>query len=314
MPHDRPKVSIGMPVYNGEPYVEEALESILSQSFEDFEVVISDNASTDRTGQICLAYAGRDERIRYFRMRQNYGVLDNFNNVFRLSAGEYFKWAASDDVCGPDYLLRAVQVLDEDPSVVLAWAKTVGIDERGERVACPSEVSDLNSPDSVYSPDPVVRFRRLMRNIWWVDGPIHGVIRASSLAETRWLEPQHMSGDQILLTELSLKGRFFEIPDATFFSRVHEGKTSRRQRTLRDRATLVDQRSPGRGMVGWWRLLRGYPQRIAMYTICISDAPLSWQEKLICEGEVLRAVASWGSLRIRQVASGTSPWRPGASP
>jgi glycosyltransferase involved in cell wall biosynthesis len=298
-----------MPVYNGGPYLEEALESILSQSFEDFEVVISDNASTDKTGQTCLAYAGRDERIRYFRMRQNYGVIENFNNVFRLSVGEYFKWASSDDVCGPDYLLRAVQVLDEDPSVVLAWAKTVGIDGRGEHVACPSEVSDLNSPDSVYSPDPVVRFRRLIRNIWWVDGPIYGVIRASSLAETRWLHPRHMSGDQILLTELSLKGRFFEIPDETFFSRVHEGKTSTRQRTLRDRATLVDQRSPGRGIVGWWRLLRGYPQRLAMYTICIADAPLSWQEKLICQGEVLRAIASWGSLRTRQVASGKSPWR-----
>ena len=302
------KLSIGMPVYNGERYLDQALESILTQSFEDFEVVISDNASTDRTGEICLAYARRDERIRYFRMRQNYGVIDNFNNVFRLSTGEYFKWAASDDVCGPNYLLRAVQVLDEDSSVVLAWAKTSGIDEHGQRVPLHHEVSDLNSSDSVYSPDPVVRFRRLIRNIWWVDGPIYGVIRASSLAETRWLHPRHMSGDQILLTELGLKGRFFEIPDVMFFSRAHEGKTSRRQRTLGDRAALVDQRSPGRGILRWWRLLRGYPQRLAMYSLCIADAPLSWQDKLICHEEVLRAVVTWGSLRTRQVASGNSPW------
>src|SRR3990172_11630910 len=115
----RPKVSVGMPVYNAERYLEEALASILAQSFDDFELVISDNASTDRTAEICRAYADKDERIRYFRMRQNYGVIDNFNSVFRLSGGEYFKWAASDDVCERDYLRKAVDVLDRDPSIVL---------------------------------------------------------------------------------------------------------------------------------------------------------------------------------------------------
>jgi glycosyltransferase involved in cell wall biosynthesis len=85
------------------------------QSFSDFELVISDNASTDRIGDIGRAYAAKDERIKYFRMRRNYGVIDNFNNVFRLSIGEYLKWAASDDVCGQGYLLRAAQVLERGP-------------------------------------------------------------------------------------------------------------------------------------------------------------------------------------------------------
>ena len=305
----RAKVSIGMPIYNGERYLEEALESLLAQSFGDFELVISDNASTDRTGEICRAYASRDERIKYFCMRQNFGVVHNFNNVFRLSTGEYFKWAAGDDVCARDYLLRAVEVLDREPSVVLVWAKTVGMDERGERVPLLYEVSDLNSPESLYSPDPTVRFRRLLRNVWWVDGPFYGVIRSSALAETRWLHPRHMSGDQILLTELSLKGRFFEIPEEMFFSRVHVDKTSKRQRTLRDRATLIDLKSPGRGPLSWWRLLRGYPQRIGMYTIIIWSASIPTTQKLVCQQEVLRGATSWASLRVRQVASGTSPWR-----
>ncbi len=298
-----------MPVYNGERYLEEALESILGQSFEDFELVISDNASTDRTGEICRAHADKDERIRYFCMEQNLGVIQNFNTVFRLSTGEYFKWAAADDVCGPDYLKRAVEILDTDPSVVLVWAKTAGIDERGDPVALPNEISDLNSPKSVYSPDPAVRFRRLLRNVWWVDGPFYGVMRSRALADTRWLHPQHMSGDQILLSELSLKGRFFELSNETFLSRAHSDKTSKQHRTLRDRAALIDQKTQGTGPLGWWRLVRGYPQRLGMYSMIIWGSRISPGRKLLCQAEVGRTAASWAWLRVRQLASGASPWR-----
>jgi glycosyltransferase involved in cell wall biosynthesis len=303
-----PRVSVGMPIYNAERYLEEALESLLGQSFDDFELVISDNASTDRTGDICRAYAARDKRIKYFRMRQNYGLIDNFNNVFRLSIGEYFKWAASDDICGPNYLLRAVHALDEDPSTVLVWAKTVGIDERGQRVPLPYQVSDMNSAESVYSPDPTVRFRRLLRNIWW-GGPVYGLIRAKTLAATRWIHPRHMAGDHILLAELSLRGRFYELPEEMFFLRVHAGKTSWQHRSLRDRATLVNQRDPGRGPIGWWRLFRHYPERLAMYTVIIRNAPIALQQKGVCQLEVFRAAISWAAHRVRQVASRASPWR-----
>ena len=310
----RPKVSVGMPVYNGERYLEAAVDSILAQSFDDFELVISDNASTDGTEEICRAYAHKDERIRYFRMRENYGVIDNFNSVFRLSAGEYFKFASSDDVCEHDYLRKAVEVLDRDPSVVLVWARTLGIDEHGTAVPV-HEISDLNSAESVFSPDPTVRFRRLLRNIWWVDGPLYGVIRATALSQTKAaVYHRHMSCDQILLTELSLKGRFYEIPDERFFTRVHPNKTSWQQKTLRDRATLVDREDPGTGVRGWWRMLRGYPQRIALYMRYIADAPLSPRQRLLCRYEVLRAMASWGILRTRQVATGTSPWGRGSDP
>jgi glycosyltransferase involved in cell wall biosynthesis len=304
-----PKVSIGMPVYNAERYLEQALDSILSQTFDDFELVISDNASTDRTEEICKKYAAKDSRVRYFRQRQNYGLIYNFNVVFRLSGGEYFKWAASDDICAPDYLARAVEVLDSDPSVVLAWAKTVGIDENGNRVPMRYEVSDLNSPESVYSPDPTVRFRRLIENIFWADGPLYGVMRSSALASTKALHPRHMSGDQILLTELSLMGRLYEIPEELFFSRVHAQKTSHSQKDLRARATLVDQKPPGRGPIGWWRLIRGYPLRLAMYVGNISRASLSARQKLKCYFEVCRGVGSWALLRIGQVSRGESPWR-----
>jgi glycosyltransferase involved in cell wall biosynthesis len=305
----RPRVSLGMPLYNAGAYLQEAIDSLLAQSYEDFQIVISDNASTDATEEICRAYAQKDDRIRYFRSTENVGVIRNFNNVFRLSEGEYFKWAAGDDVCGTDYLLRAVQILDSDPSVVLVWAKTIGIDEQGGRVPLVSEISDLNSPTSVYSSDPVVRFRRLLRNIWWVDGPFYGVMRSKALAQTRWLHPRHPSGDQILLTELGLKGRFYEIPEETFFARVHSGKTSRQHSTLMERATLLADGRPGRGRLEPLLALRVYPKRIAMYAVIIADAPLSLAQKMLCMMELPRAVASWVFLRIRQAASGSSPWR-----
>jgi glycosyltransferase involved in cell wall biosynthesis len=298
-----------MPVFNAERYLEAALDSIQSQSFEDFEVVISDNASTDGTREICESRAATDPRIRYIRLPQNRGVVYNFNNVFRLSSGKYFKWAAGDDVCGADYLLRAVEALDNDPTIVLTWAKTTGIDENGERVPMEYEVSDLNSPISVYSPDPVVRFRRLLRNFWWVDGPFYGVMRSSVLRTTRWVHPPHPSGDQILLVELSLRGRFYEIPEELFFSRVHAGKTSRRHVALHERSALGDQMAPATSLIGLWQGLRFYPARLSMYASTISNAPIRWPKKLICSWEVVRAVLYWMVLRSRQVFSGRSPWR-----
>jgi glycosyltransferase involved in cell wall biosynthesis len=296
------RVTIGMPVYNAERYIDEALASLLGQSFDDFELIISDNASTDRTEEVCRLLARKDDRILYIRNRLNYGVIHNFNQVLRISSGEYFKWAASDDVCGRDYLRRAVDVLDADPSVVLVWARTVGIDEHGNRVGTPAEVSDLNSPVSVYSPDPVVRFRRLMRHMWWVNGPFYGVIRAESLANR--LHPIHMSGDQILLTELSLLGRFYEIPDVEFLSRVHVGKTSRAS-TLKARALVVDPPMGGRRSYGWWRLVRGYPQRIAMYLSIISRAPIPLNQKLLCYEEVARTIGWWTRLRASRLLPGS---------
>ena len=96
MHRDVPLVSIGMPVFNGEDYVEAALDSILTQTFTNFELIISDNASTDRTEEICNDFADSDDRIRYYRQEKNLGAAANFNRVFELSSGKYFKWAAHD--------------------------------------------------------------------------------------------------------------------------------------------------------------------------------------------------------------------------
>lgn len=103
-----PKVSIGMPVYNGEKYIRNALDSLLNQTFPNFELIISDNASTDRTKEICCEYASKDSRIRYFRQAENNGAIANFQFVLDQASGEFFMWAAYDDLWSSNFLKDAV--------------------------------------------------------------------------------------------------------------------------------------------------------------------------------------------------------------
>ena len=121
-PAKPPRVSIGLPVYNGERWLAEALDSLLAQTYSDFELIISDNGSTDDTQAICEEYAARDRRIRYIRQEINRGLAWNWNCVFEESAGDYFKWAACDDLYHPTFLERCVQILDQYPDV--AWCHT----------------------------------------------------------------------------------------------------------------------------------------------------------------------------------------------
>src|SRR3989304_6465989 len=120
---ETPLVSVGLPVFNGNKYIEQAIDSILAQTYQNFELIISDNASNDRTQEICQAFVARDKRIKYFRNDKNLGAAPNFNNVFNLSSGKYFKWAAYDDLLAPDFLSRCIDVLESMPDVVLCFPK-----------------------------------------------------------------------------------------------------------------------------------------------------------------------------------------------
>ena len=127
-----PKLSIGLPVYNAEQLLPQALDHILAQTFKDFELVICDNASTDRTSRICRDYAGRDARIRYVRNDRNLGANPNYNRTYELSAAPLFKWAAHDDLYQRTYLENCVRILDDDPTVVLAHSGTTFIGDDGQ--------------------------------------------------------------------------------------------------------------------------------------------------------------------------------------
>jgi glycosyltransferase involved in cell wall biosynthesis len=279
----RPRVSIGLPVFNGERFVAEAIDSILAQTFTDFELIVSDNASTDRTEEICRQYAEKDERVRYVRNRDNLGATYNFNQVFHLSSGEHFKWAAHDDLIHPQFLERCVEALDRHPSEVVAYAKWKPIDQEGNAIQRKYPVW------SVVSPDPVERFRFAIH----LDGktmlPIFGLFRSEVLRRTG-LQRANPSGDCILMAEVSLYGPFHEIPEELFLHRWHTGRSVAIP-DFRDRvAWWLPASRPGRigrgplGALALFALTMG--QAAAGYADAISRSPLAPREKLRCYMEL----------------------------
>ena len=213
-----PRVSIGLPVFNGQRFLNEALDSLLTQTFQDFELVISDNASTDGTEEMCHAYASKDSRIRYYRNTSNVGAARNFNRVFQLSTAKYFKWANADDVCEPEHLARCAAILDRDPSVVLAYPKARFIDEDGRVLDVHDSGWNLQS-DSAHER---LRYALLARG--WVNA-IYGLMRAAALSRTR-LIASYPGGDYRVLNELALLGKIVELPDYFFLRRLHPGASS----------------------------------------------------------------------------------------
>jgi hypothetical protein len=196
-----------------------------------------------------------------------------------------------------------VEVLDADPSVVLVFSLIEGIDEEGRpRTHLPGQINDRDFPGTVSSPDPVIRFRKLLRHIWWVDAAFYGLMRADVLAQTS-LHRYQRSGDQLLVTEMSLKGRLYEIPEVLFFSRYHPNKTSARQKTHRQRAELIENRPLSRGIIGWWKTIRGHPMRLVAYASFVHHAELSTTQRLACYYEISRSVAWWVRLKIYQALS-----------
>ncbi len=127
-------VSIGLPVFNGGPILENAINSLLSQTYRNIELLISDNASTDETGSICERAQARDPRVKYHCNDTNIGAVANWHHVFRMASGEYFMWAAHDDRWEPEFIEEVVALLEEDSSAVLAFSQSDDIDLTTGRV------------------------------------------------------------------------------------------------------------------------------------------------------------------------------------
>jgi glycosyltransferase involved in cell wall biosynthesis len=215
-----PRVSIGLPVYNGENYLADTLDSILTQTFHDFELIISDNASSDATEAICRKYAERDPRIRYVRNAENLGAAKNYNRAFQLARGAYFKWNGHDDPLAPTFLERCVEVLDRDPEIVLAFARIRAIDAGGEE----HELGALTA--RTFAPRPQLGSAQAHVRFYHTvvadhpQGAIFGLIRRNVLARTP-LIGSYRSSDLPLLGELALHGRFHQIPEILQDRRFH---------------------------------------------------------------------------------------------
>lgn len=208
-----PKLSIGLPVYNGEPYLRETLDAILGQSFGDFELFVSDNASTDATEEIARGAASRDARVTYHRNATNLGAAANLTAVSRKASAPYFKWACADDRLAAGFLEAALHELDEHPEAVLCYGGVTLIDAEGHELGPYEQGLDLRSPDVAE------RFGRA-RTYMGLLNVLQGVVRTEVLARVAPHGP-YRGSDQVLVAELSLHGRIHEIRAPMLFRRMH---------------------------------------------------------------------------------------------
>jgi glycosyltransferase involved in cell wall biosynthesis len=270
-----PRVSIGMPVFNGERFLEEALQSLRAQTFRDFELIISDNGSTDRTEEICRRSVAEDTRIRYYREAKNQGAAWNYNRVVELATGEYFKWAAHDDLITPDYLEKCVSMLDHDPGLVLCCTDDQDIDENGLHVDARRH-SHIPSGERGSTPRTSQRFRRLIRDDYDCE-QVFGVFRLQELRRTK-LILSYTDSDRTLLAEVALYGRFFEIPERLFLHRQHPGSSCKANPISsgwHERVSWFDPRLSGKALFPRWRQIREY-------CVAVSRSPIRLGEKMVC--------------------------------
>jgi glycosyltransferase involved in cell wall biosynthesis len=216
-----PRLSIGVPVYNGAKFLRATLDSLLSQTFADFELIITDNCSTDSTQQICLEYAARDPRVRYFRNDRNLGPAPNYNRCFELARGELFKWQAGDDLVAPDFLEKCIAELDRNPQAVAVYTATREIGPDGEPLFDHDTELDLSDPSistrlARYS---FVNHRRHHATELWA------VIRADVMRRWQPTKGSFPSADRLVITRLILYGTMPRLNEYLFFNRSHGNRS-----------------------------------------------------------------------------------------
>jgi len=265
-------VTIGLPVFNGEAFLQEAVTSLLCQSLTNFELIISDNASTDGTEEICREAARRDARIRYVRQPRNLGAPENWNFVVREARGRFFKWASDSDVCSPRFLEACVGPLLEDESVVLCLGGTRYIDEAGDPVTL--GVCDLEALE----PQPSARFRRVCMDLA-MNNEQYGVIRTDVLRKTR-LDRPYPHGDLVLMAELAMMGGFKLLPEVLLTRRIAPGHWARLMSSEQLDGMFWPEGRPTARVV----LLR----RHLDYLRTALTSPVAWPERLRAAGFALR--------------------------
>lgn len=258
-----PTVSIGMPVYNGEKYIAEALESLLAQTYTDFEILIADNRSTDNTLEIAQAFAAKDSRIQVMTREENRGAVENFNYVFHQTTGEFFKWAAADDICKPDFLKECVTLLKDNPEVIWCHTESDKIDADGNSLLPWVDKDDASiETDGAgkrrwtalprIDSDSDISCRRfagvLLGTNWCVDS--YGLIRRKALQRTRLVVDLY-GAEKVLMAELSLQGKYGHIERQLFAQRIHLSASS----AIEDEAAQVSYVGPSRKRFASTRLL-----------------------------------------------------------
>lgn len=278
-----PTVSIGLPVYNGERYLAATLTQLLSQTYEDFELIISNNASTDATDEICREFAQRDPRIRYYVNETNIGASPNWNRVFQLARGDFFKWAMHDDECHPSLVQRCMEVYrDSPPNTAVVFPNANIIDGEGK------VKFTLQENVAMRSPYPHRRLGQVLSSIVFAHA-LWGVVRSDMLRRAR--PAGSIEADLVLLVDLSLQGLLVEIPEVLYGLRRYERNATEINRTAR---ALMTWYNPGQAnkMI----LLPHWDRVFAEYFKCILNAPLSPRDQILCALTVVR-IGYWRRFR-----------------
>ncbi len=269
MASSRPVVSIGMPAYNGERYIRQALDSLLAQDYGNFELIISDNASTDKTSEICRAYAMRDQRIRYSRLDSHQIPSSNFDRVLQLATGEFFMWAATDDVWEPAFMSSLLERLAQAPEAIVAFSTFNNVNEDGWETRTYNHLWELSSPD---------RFWRL-QNYIVQDESLGKANLIYGLSRRSWLQAaggfrvwgrRSWGADMLVVFRLLTFGNLVLANDVLFHKRLVADSPSVRG----------EERAPGQTLARHWEALLdllGYFSGLA-HLIAI-DAHLTAAEK-----------------------------------
>jgi glycosyltransferase involved in cell wall biosynthesis len=284
-----PSVSVGMPVYNSAAWIGQSIESILQQSHRDLELIVSDNASTDHTFQICEEYARADARVRLLRNPVNLGANRNYLAVLHAARGRYFKWASSNDVCAPAFIETCLARLEADASAVLACPKSY-IFERSIEAAQPYD-RDL----ALLADDPAERFVALGSRMG-LNNAFNGLIRRDALLRVSAMG-SYIGADVVLMGELALLGKFLLVDERLFYRRMSPESATK----LKSSEEVERHLAPSaRGPLKWqsWRFhlallratrLAGFPSRTWLQAVSHSLRSFVWARRDLAS-EVLRTL------------------------
>ena len=292
-----PTVSIGLPVFNGERFLSEAIESLLAQTHTDFELIISDNASTDRTSEIALGHAARDTRIRYIRHAHNLGAARNWNFVVEAATGTYFKWASANDRCDPTMLEKCVAALRQDGRVVLCYGRTALIEDDGR------PLGEYEGDPEFMDASPSRRFVRLLTELQMNNAQC-GVIRLDALRRTRLERSYSAASDKVLMAELVLQGGYRRLDEVLLYRRVGK-ESATRFLSEQEQRTFLDPGSAGSRPVAWLNL--------ADYLRAALSADMALRDKSVAAAHLLRRAywdrrSLWNDL-VRLLPLHRSPMR-----
>jgi glycosyltransferase involved in cell wall biosynthesis len=223
-----PLISIGLPVFNGEKYIQQALDSLLAQSYDNYELNISDNASTDGTGEVCRLYAAKDNRVHYYRQPRNVGMMENWRYVLQLASGEYFMWVAHDDCWSMNYIETLLACLLACPKAILSAGRTLYIDVDGN----PQRLDPDDAP--VHNDNGNLSTAKQMLQQHAAQGWLHGLFRRDELLRLvpTFFAADPWGADIVFMLELCLRQEIVGSDAAVMYKRVTgvSGPKTSRQR------------------------------------------------------------------------------------